>query len=393
MIISPEQLSTRDFIQEKDRKKLLESDDPYSLSVFMPTHVHGEEVLQKQDAKFLDSELRKIRKELESHSLDTAELDDRLRPIEELVQDGAFWRKQSEGLAIFASGDWFKTLRLPLSFAPTHYIGSGFYLVPLIQELKGSSPFYLLSLELENIRLFRGSRFGLDEIPLEGHIPERLEDRVGYDFEQKGLQRRSQSPGSGKSGYHGHAESDWDRKDEILRYFRSVDQGLEPLMDSKLPLLIASQEYLAAMFREVSSFGNVLEETLITNLSEASLTGLHESAMEILQPLLEAVRKEKWANFSQLHGTGRATAQLDEILSAGVAGRIDTLFIARGAELWGSFDDQNLEVHTVDKPSSEAESLVNQAVRLTLRHGGEVYERDPSDMPGKAMPVAALYRY
>lgn len=114
MIISPEQLSTRDFIQEKDRKKLLESDDPYSLSVFMPTHVHGEEVLQKQDAKFLDSELRKIRKELESHSLDTAELDDRLRPIEELVQDGAFWRKQSEGLAIFASGDWFKTLRLPL---------------------------------------------------------------------------------------------------------------------------------------------------------------------------------------------------------------------------------------------------------------------------------------
>ena len=164
-------------------------------------------------------------------------------------------------------------------------------------------------------------------------------------------------------------------------------------MDSKVPLLIAAQEYLAAMFREVSSFGNIQEETLITNLSEASLTELHEGAMEILQPLFEAGRKEKWADFSQLHGTGRATAQLDEILSAGVAGRIDTLFIARGADLWGTFDDQNLEIHTVDKPSSKAESLVNRAVRLTLQHGGEVFERDLSDMPGKDMPVAALYRY
>ena len=393
MIISPEQLSTRDLIQEEDRKKLLDSADPYSLSIFMPTHVHGEEVLQKQDAKFLDSELRKIRKELESLSLDPAAIDDRLRPIAELVKDGAFWRKQSDGLAIFASGDWFKTFRLPISFTPTHYIGSGFYLVPLVRELNGSNPFYLLSLELENIRLFRGSRFGLDEIPLEGHIPERLEDRVGYDFEQKGLQARSQSPGSGKSGYHGHAESDWDRKDEILRYFRSIDKGLVPLMDTKLPLIIASQEYLAAMFREVSSFANIQEEVLVTNLSEASLAKFHEDAMEILQPLLEAGLKEKWADFSQLHGTGRATAQLDAILSAGVAGRIDTLFLARGAELWGTFDDQNLEVHTVDRPSSAAESLVNRAVRLTLKHGGEVYERDPSDMPGTNLPVAALYRY
>lgn len=393
MIISPEQLSTRDLIQEEDRKKLLESADPYSLSIFIPTHIHGEEVLQKQDAKFLDSELRKIRKELESLSLDPALIDERLSPISELVQDGAFWRKQSDGLAIFATGNWFKTFRLPVSFTPTYYIGSGFYLVPLVQELNGSNPFYMLSLELERVRLFRGSRFGLDEIPLEGRIPQRLEDRVGYDYEQKGLQTRSQSPDSGKSGYHGHAESDWDRKDEILRFFNSVDKGMEPLMDPKLPLLIASQEYLAAIFREVSSFGNLLEETLITNLSEASLTDLHEGAMEILQPFFEAGRKEKWAAFSEFHGTGRATAQLDEILSAGVAGRIDTLFIARGAELWGTFDDQNLEVHTVDRPSTEAESLVNRAVSLTLRHGGEVYERDPSDMPGKGMPVAALYRY
>ncbi|MEJ2585784.1 MAG: hypothetical protein P8Z38_12375 [Robiginitalea sp.] len=393
MIISPEQLSSRDLIQDEDRKILLESRDPYSLSIYLPTHVHGEEVLQKQDSKFLDAELRNIRKELESLSLEISEIEDRLGPIVELVQDGTFWRKQSEGLAIFASGDWFKTFRLPISFAPMHYIGTGFYLVPLVGELAESNPFYLLSLELENIRLFRGSRRGMEEISIEGKVPDRLEDRVGYDYEQKSLQMHRQAPGDGKSGYHGHAESDWDRKNEILRYFRSVDKGLEPLLDPKWPLLIASQEYLAAIYREATSFSNTLEETLIVNLSEATLTELHEGALEVLRPRLEADRLGKWAAFSQFHGTGKATAQMDEILRAAVEGRIDTLFIASGAELWGTFDDRNLEVHTVDKPSSEAESLVNRAVRLTLQHGGEVYERDPAEMPGKDLPAAALYRY
>jgi hypothetical protein len=393
MIISPEQLSSRDLIQEADRKKLLDSRDPHSLSIFLPTHVHGEEVLQKQDAKLLESELRKIRKKLESLSLDTSEIEDRLKPVEALVADGEFWRNQSDGLAIFISGDWFKTFRLPLSFTPMYYVGTGFYLVPLVDELIEASPFYLLSLELENIRLFRASRRGMEEVSIEGQIPGQLQDRVGYDYEQKSLQARSQSPGSGKSGYHGHAESDWDRKDEILRYFQSVDKGLAPLLDPKWPLLIASQEYLAAIYREASSFGNILDETLVTNLSEATLAELHDGAMDLLRPGLQAGRKEKWAAFSQFHGTGKATAQMDEILKAALEGRIDTLFIARGAELWGTFDDQNLQVHTVDKPSSEAESLVNRAVRMTLQQGGEVYQRDPADMPGKEMPAAALFRY
>lgn len=393
MIISPEQLSNRDLIQKEDRNLLLEASDPHSISIFLPTHVHGEEVLQKQDAKFLDSEVRKIRKQLESLSLEKPEIEARLGPIEALVADGAFWRNQSDGLAIFSSGGWFKTFRLPVSFEPGYYIGTGFYLVPLIPELSGTNPFYLLSLELENIRLFQGSERGLEPVPIEGRIPEQLEDRVGYDYEQKSLQMRRQSPADGKSGYHGHAESDWDRKDEILRYFRSVDKGLEPLLNPKWPLLIASQEYLAAIYREVSSFGNILEDTLITNLSEATLPELHEDALELLRPRLQAEQRSKWAAFSELHGTGKATAQMDEILRAAVGGRIDTLFIARGAELWGTFDDQNLEVHTVDKPSSEAESLVNRAVRLTLEQGGEVYERDAADMPVRDMPAAALFRY
>jgi hypothetical protein len=274
-----------------------------------------------------------------------------------------------------------------------HYIGTGFYLVPLVRELSRTFPFYLLSLELENIRLFRGSQSGMEEIPIEDRIPERLEDRVGYDYEQKSLQARSQSPGSGKSGYHGHAEADWDRKNEILRYFQSVDTALQPLLDPNWPLLITSQEYLAAIYREASSFGNILGETLIANLSEATLPELHEKALEVLGPFLEKGRREKWTAFSQYHGTGKATAQMDEILRAAAEGRIDTLFIAPGAELWGSFDDQNLEVHTVDKPSSQAESLVNRAVRLTLQQGGEVYEGDLGEMTGKDLPATALFRY
>jgi hypothetical protein len=172
-----------------------------------------------------------------------------------------------------------------------------------------------------------------------------------------------------------------------------VDKGLDPLLDQKSPLLIASVDYLAAIYREASSYPNILEETLTANLSEVSDAALWEMAAEIIEPISERNKKTKWENFEQFHGTGKATTQLNKILEAGVGGRIDTLFIAPGTERWGTFDQDSLEMKTVEAPAPEVESLVNLALLLTLQQGGNVYEMQPGDMPGDNTAAAALFRY
>ena len=393
MIRTPHNQIKDDRITQKDLEVLTGTREPHCLSVYIPTHTTGEAVLQGKDAQTLQVEIRKIRKALEEAGVAPGDIDNRLAPLEELRDDGAFWREQSDGLAIFASSDAIRVFRLPISFEPRYVLGNTYYLVPLAGEFSGPARFYLLSLELERIRLFEGTRRGMKEMPLEGHIPEQMQDRVGYDYEQKSLQMRSQHRGDGKSGYHGHAEADRDRKNEILRYFRSVDKGILPLLEEKYPLLIASQDYLAAIYREASEYGDILEETLTANLSEASDAELHEKASSLLTPRFDAGKNKKWEQFSQNHGTGKATTQLNEILRAGVEGRIDTLFIGRGAECWGTFDADTMEMKMLEETASDAESLINKALLLTLQQGGIAFEKDPEEIPAASIPIAALYRY
>lgn len=393
MITTSQNYTNMDSITETDLQTLIKTRETHCISIYIPTHTAGENVLQGLDAKALDVELRKIRKDLGELGWEPEQIEKRLNPIEELRLDSSFWREQSEGLAIFASGDWFKFFRVPISFDSQYTIGDRFYLVPMIKQFTETGAFYLLSLELERIRLFLASREGMEEISVGDQIPDQKEDRVGYDYKQKSLQVRSQPKGTGKSGYHGHAESDWARKNEILRFFRSVDKGLDPLLDQKSPLLIASVDYLAAIYREASSYPNIMEETLTANLSEVSDAALWEMAAEIVEPISERNKKTKWEHFEQFHGTGKATTQLNKILEAGVGGRIDTLFIARGTGRWGTFDQDSLEMKTVEAPAPEVESLVNLALLLTLQQGGNVYEMQPGDMPGDNAAAAALFRY
>ena len=49
----------------------------------------------------------------------------------------------------------------------------------------GDGTFYVLVLELNNIRLYEQTRHSIVEINIKDVIPHRLEDSVGYDYEKR----------------------------------------------------------------------------------------------------------------------------------------------------------------------------------------------------------------
>ena len=394
MIETPQNTSKRDNISKKELERLLGTSEPYCISIFIPTHPHGEDVLQGRDAQAFEVQLREIRKELESHSLSDKDIESRLHPLETLRGDSDFWREQTEGLAVFASSDLLKIIKLPMSVKPLHRLSSAFYLLPLVAVLKESQEFYVLSLELERIRLFKGKGESIMEIPLKDRIPERMEDRVGYDYEEKGLQFRSQHQAHEAAGYHGHAEADRDRKNEIKRFFRDVDKGIRPILQEEpAPLVLASQQYLAGIYRTVCTYPHLVDETLVANLSEAKPEELMRKTLELLKPWTEKDRREKWDRFREFHGTGKATSQLSQILQAALEGRVDTLFIKKDAEAWGNFNTATGKMEMEEDPDAFTGSLLNKALTLTLQQGGEVYLKEPEEMPEGAQYAVALFRY
>jgi hypothetical protein len=383
----------RDQINREDLHNLISTQEPNCISIYIPTHIKGEEVLQGHDAKTLEVEVRKVRKALEHRSCKPGEIEERLDPVTSLLKDGSYWREQSNGLVVFSSKSWFKTFRVPVSFEPGHHVGNRFYLLPLIPVLMPSSSYYLLSLELERIRLFRGSDMGIAEVNISDMVPQRKEDRVGYDYEQKSLQFRSQHQAHSAAGFHGHAEADRDRKDEIARFFREVDQGLQTFFkESPAPLIIASQKYLAAIFKGVTTYKEVIPEILIENLSEVSDTELHQKALNLLTPIANKEQERKWKLLLQYLGSGKASTNLELILEAVREGSVDTLFINRKAATLGSKREAAGAVVKVSEEDAITESLVNHAVIGTLKTRGMVYLTSSETMPGNA-EAAALLRY
>jgi hypothetical protein len=377
-----------------DLQELIKYSEPNSISVYLPTHRTGDEVLHRRDAKTLDGFIRSIKASLIENGLVVTDVDKRLAALTALVRDEVFWRQRTEGLALFSNESMLVTADLPYGVQPEVHIAETFYLPPLAPLLSGCGGYYVLALELKRIRLFKANREAFVEMPIANLIPDRLEERVGYDYEQKSLQHRTQQRQQGGSSSHGHDEADRDRKNEILRYFRAVDKGLQPVLSKDpLPLMIASQTYLAALYREASTYDLLVEEHVAVNLSEAPDEALHRESWKLIAWTFDKTRREKWAKFEELHGTGKASAQLSRIIPAAFDGKIDSLFISEDAQARGIYDPESRSLTLSDASEDSGESLLNLAMRETLRNGGSVFVGSPEKMSGESREMAALFRY
>lgn len=381
-------------ISKQDLERLSQFHSSNSISIYIPTHRSGKDVIEKLDPKALKNELKMVKIKLQQNEVNIKDIESYVAPINELLNDSGFWRKQSDGLAIFLGKDVFETYKLPIHFESFNYVGSSFYLKQLMPMFVGDGAFYFLSLQLEHIKLYKMTRQSVYEVKIEHLIPHRLEDSVGYEFEEKGLQFRNQNVGYRTATYHGHAESDHDHKDEISRYFRDINKGLMTLLvDENVPLLVASQDYLFAIYKGVNTYRYLLENHLSCDSDEKDKLRLHEKAWKVMGPIFDKERKNKIEDFEKYDSTNRTSSDINEVLPAAFQGKIDTLFIENGKDIFGVYDDKKHKVEVRENPEFTNVSLLNMAAIKTFLQGGKVYVLDRDDMPNPYSKVNALFRF
>ena len=190
-------------ITENNLKELAAVHGLHCISVFIFTHISGDKGLREGDALLLKNELKEIKKKLAVRGLAQTELDELVRPIQNLVDSSEFWSRQAGGLAIFISHNTSKKYELPIKFEPYHYVSTEFYIEPLFSAVATNENYFLLTLELNEVRLHKGSCTGLQEIDITEIVPSGLKEVVGSDYEQKSPQFKSQQKGHGYSVYYG----------------------------------------------------------------------------------------------------------------------------------------------------------------------------------------------
>lgn len=382
-------------LTREELKALSYIPDGPAVSIYLPTHRAGSET-RENPIRFKNL-VTEAEEQLIANDVRAPEAGELLEPVQELIEDYEFWQNQSDGLALFLTADQRHYYRLPASFEELVVVGDRFHLKPLMPLLSNDGRFYLLALSQNEVRLFHGTRDSLIEIELED-MPTSLAEALRFDEPHSQQQFHtatdsSVAPGSRPAVYHGHGVGTDDEKEEILRYFHHLDKGLaDILQDDRIPLVLAGVEYLFPLYREANTYGSLFEEGLSGNPENLGPDELHRQAWEILEPYFRQSQEEALAQYHHLSDTGQSSQNLWEIIPAAHYGRVDTLFVAKGQQQWGSFDPDNDSLVLGAEAKFGKEDLLDSAAVQTLLNGGTVYTLEPEAMPHGAQ-LAAIFRY
>jgi hypothetical protein len=380
-------------ISQEEFKKITDFKQDICVSIFIPTQRGGKEVLEQKNKKHLKSTWDQVKRELEGRSVSAEKIKSIGKPIEALLEDSEFWRHQSDGLAIFSSEGFFEKYTVPVNFEAHHYISNDFYVKPLAPLTTDDGRFYLLAVQQDNVEFYEATKNTIGEIYVEDLTPSQLEDRVGYDFEEKNRKQKTQNSTMGTSTSHGYDAANRDDKNEILRFFNAIDKGLhEVLRDENVPLVVACQDYLFPIYKEANSYKNLFDQVVPGNPSDTDMLGLHEKALKVMEPHLEKKKRSKLESFNELT-PDKTSSSISDIIPAAYEGKVDTLFLENRSEVWGTYDEQNRKVEVSKEQSSDNTSLMNLAAAKVIETGGSVFLIESAFMPEKEAKVNAIFRY
>jgi hypothetical protein len=379
-----------DLFTRDDLKTLLAEHPSPCISLFMPAHRGG----AQEDPIRWRKHLAEAEERLAKAGWRAAEVKELLAPGQRLLEDFTFWKNQSDGLAAFVAPQFLRLYRLPLAFKDLVVVASRFSVTPLLPLLSGNGRFFVLALSQKAVRLLQGTCHSVNEVDLKG-VPRNLaEALLTHEAKQPfSFYGRRAGEGAGSWGgiFHGHGVGIDDTKEELLHYFQKIDRGLHPLLkEEKAPLVLAAVDYLQPIYRQASTYPQLLEQGVEGNPDRLSSRELHDRAWPLVQPLFEAEQQRAAAQYRQLADTEYASGDLEDVVAAAYEGRVETLFVALGRQVWGVFDPTAGRVEKHKEAALGDVDLLDLAVAHTLSHGRTVYAVEPEQVPSKT-EVAAIF--
>ncbi len=119
---------------------------------------------------------------------------------------------------------------------------------------------------------------------------------------------------------------------------------------------------------------------------------MHSCAWQIIQPHFEQSQQAAAEYYQDLVDTEQTSNDIQEIVAAAYYQRIETLFVGRGIQLWGSFNPESNQVELHSQQEIGDEDLMDFAAIYTLLNSGTVYAVSPELVPENTF-LAATFRY
>ncbi|MCB2222491.1 MAG: hypothetical protein KQI35_19060 [Bacteroidetes bacterium] len=369
---------------------LAQSQEQEASSFYIPSLKSGD----NDKARIIfKNQIQSIKKKMEAMKKGENYINGYTEPLYKILDDVIFWRHLSDGLAIFHSMKTHEKYSVPITFEAFHHLGNQFYLLPMISYFNGNGRFYILNISLNKTMLYEGSRDEIGRIHIEDQIPGSLEDSVGYDYQQKNLQFRTNQTGSNEAHFHGHGAGKDDKDKEIMQFLRAVEKGFIKIAGkSGKPLIVASVDDIFSKYKQINTYQNLHEKNISGNPDDLDTIFLHEKAWELLKNKFSELQKRAKDDYDNNQRKGTTSNDIRKIVYESLNGNIETLFVRKKAQIWGSYNHDKPNVKVDDQQNSENECLIDKSSKATFLQGGNVFIENKEEMPDKTSPINAIFR-
>lgn len=342
--------------------RLLTHRAPASVSLYLPTsRTHG----AQNDRVVLSNLCSAAVEQLRTNGAEAADLAAIEEGVGAIVEDDAFWTRQADSLAVFATPASVRTFRLPNRLTEAVEVSDRFHVKPLLRAITFPQAAYVLALAKGKVRLLE---IGPDGAPDEVDVPE--------------LPRDAWDPRSNKV---------FMARDRS--YVRQVDHALRGVLNgSDLPLVLAATEGIAALYATVCTYPHLADTRVPGNPEELSDAELAAAARAILDDIYAAELQETAALFDTRTSQGRAATDISDIARLATMGAVDTVLVDIDASVPGSIDEVTGAVTFADDGDASNYGVVDEIARRVHLASGRVLAVRAEDVPGGG-PAAAILRY
>lgn len=354
-------------------RELADITDRPCISIYMPTHsVHPANAIDPQTFKKL---YKKAAQYIQDHQLTAYE--DILSSIATLSGDKTFWDNSTAGLAILLSDNLVKILRLPDTVAEIVCVARSFCLKPLFKLAHDNQQYYILALNLDHVALYKGDKYSLEELDIQGKIPTSMKEALGDELTDNHL-HGSVVEGA---GLHGYMEKSQEQDIDMDRFFRAVDQALPAVAEftADIPLILAALPEHHTHFKRISKCQFIAPLHIQANPKALDKDGLLSKVQELLTQTSKTDNEAVFERQQVASAEQRSSTDISDIIRDAIDGKIDTLCFAEDAFFDGQVDMDNRTIDTTENKLKT--DLLNEIACITFNNGGKVMIVDKATMP------------
>ncbi len=337
----------------------LASAAPPCISIVLPEREARDARIAFKDA------LSQVRAELAS-SASKHDIASLLGPLEPAAAHAMESSKEPATFIFLRSPDVCESYRTRyLVGEPVAAVGEYFRLRPLLALASKHLEFYILALKLNDTRIFKCT----DQFCEAARFPKNA-----------GTEAAGFVPGAAQSSLRAEPVHDRDHPENHLGHFyREVDRDVNALLkDGHLPLVVVGVEHEVALFHRLTTYPACVEPGIRGLPGHLSENEMYRQALALVGSVTTGATRHALEKFDKQIGTGHASADVQEIVRAASAGRVEHLFLLENGSVPGAVDG--------------GAGLLDLAAVQTLRHGGDVQTLQEANMP-RGGPICAIFRY